>query len=89
MKSVTKIPQKIKTLTDERKRKSIPYFNIIMPTLLFLTLQYESFHAVFSSPQSMGKKLKHCIKGKIPKVDAVRDAQLIENIRGILYGKAG
>jgi len=29
MKSVYKIPQKIKCLTDERKRKSIPLFNIV------------------------------------------------------------
>ena len=42
MKSVYKIPQKIKCLTDERKRKSIPLFNIVMPVLLFLMLQYES-----------------------------------------------
>ncbi|MVQ47123.1 transposase, partial [Roseburia intestinalis] len=38
MKSVYKIPQKIKCLTDERKRKSIPLFNIVMPVLLFLML---------------------------------------------------
>ena len=36
MKSVYKIPQKIKCLTDERKRKSIPLFNIVMPVLLSL-----------------------------------------------------
>ena len=42
IKSVYKIPQKIKCLTDERKRKSIPLFNIVMPILLFLMLQYES-----------------------------------------------
>lgn len=73
MKSVYAIPQKIKCLTDKRKRKSIPLFNIFMPVLLLLTLQYESFHTVFSSPESMKKRLKHCIRGKIPKVDAVRD----------------
>jgi hypothetical protein len=36
-------------------------------------LQYESFHTVFSAPESMSKRLRNCIKGKIPKVDAVRD----------------
>ena len=73
MKSVYKIPQKIKCLTDERKRKSIPLFNIVMPVLLFLMLQYESFHTIFSAPESMPKRLKNCISGRIPKVDAVRD----------------
>ena len=61
MKSVHKIPQKIKCLTDERKRKSIPLF------------KYESFHTIFSAPESMSKRLKNCISGRIPKVDAVRD----------------
>lgn len=73
MKSVYKIPQKIKTLTDYRKRKSIPLFNIVMPTFVLLMLQYESFHTVFSAEESMAKRLKNCIKGRIPKVDAVRD----------------
>lgn len=73
MKSVYKIPQKINSLSDERKRKTIPLFNIVMPVLLSLMLQYESFHTVFSAPESMGKRLKNCIRGKIPKVDAVRD----------------
>ena len=73
MKSVYKIPQKIKGLSDERKRKSIPLFNIVMPVLIFLMLQYESFHTIFSAPESMEKRLKNCIRGKIPKVDAVRD----------------
>lgn len=72
MKSVYQIPQKIKSLTDYRQRKSIPFFNIIMPVFLILTLQYESFHMVFSS-ENMQRKLKNCIKGRIPKVDAVRD----------------
>ena len=71
--SVYKIPQKIKCLSDKRKRKSIPLFNIVMPVLLFLMLQYESFHTVFSAPESMSKRLKNCINGKIPKIDAVRD----------------
>ena len=73
MKSVYKIPQKIKCLTDERRRKSIPLFNIVMPVMIFLMLQYESFHTVFSAPESMKKRLKNCISGRIPKVDAVRD----------------
>lgn len=45
-----------------------------MPVFLFLLLQYESFHTVFFSPESMRKRLKHCIRGRIPKVDAIRDA---------------
>ena len=73
MKSVYKIPEKIKGLSDKRKRRTIPLFNIVMPALLFLMLQYESFHTVFSAPESMGKRLKNCIHGKIPKIDAVRD----------------
>ena len=64
MKSVYKIPQKIKCLTDERKRKSIPLFNIVMPVLLFLMLQYESFHTIFSAPESMPKRLKNCLSRK-------------------------
>lgn len=71
--SVYKIQQKIKCLSDKRKRKSIPLFNIVMPVLLFLMLQYESFHTVFSAPESMSKRLRNCINGKIPKIDAVRD----------------
>ena len=43
-----------------------------MPVLLFLMLQYESFHTIFSDPESMSKRLKNCISGRIPKVDAVR-----------------
>ena len=39
MKSVYKIPEKIKGLSDKRKRRSIPLFNIVMPALLFLMLQ--------------------------------------------------
>lgn len=73
MKIVYKIPQKIKCFSDPRKRKSIPLFNIVMPVLVFLMLQYESFHTVFSAPESMSKRLKNCIKGKIPKIDAGRD----------------
>ena len=55
MKSVHKIPQKIKCLTDERKRKSIPLFNIVMPVLLFLMLQYESFHTIFQPRKACRK----------------------------------
>lgn len=73
MTSTYEIPQKVKCLSDERKRRSIPLFNIVMPVLLFLMLQYESFHTVFSAPESMDKRLRNCIRGKIPKVDAVRD----------------
>ena len=62
--SVYKIPQKIKCLSDQRERKSIPLFNIVMPVLLFLMLQYESFHTVFSAPESMSKRLRNCITGK-------------------------
>ena len=57
--SVYKIPQKIKCLSDKRKRKSIPLFNIVMPVLLFLMLQYERFHTVFSAPESMSKRLRN------------------------------
>ena len=57
--SVYKIPQKIKCLSDKRKRKSIPLFNIVMPVLLFLMLQYESFHTVFSAPESISKRLRN------------------------------
>lgn len=73
MSSVYKIPQKIKYLSDERKRKSIPLFNNMMPVLIFLVLQYESFHMVFSAPESMSKRLKNFIRGRDPKIDAVRD----------------
>lgn len=38
-----------------------------------LILQYESFHTVFTAPESMDKRLKHVIKGRVPKVDTVRD----------------
>lgn len=71
--SVYQIQRKIKELTDKRKRKQIPFFNLIMPVFVFLLLQYESFHTIFSAPESMGKRLRNCIRGKIPKVDAVRD----------------
>ena len=47
MKSVYKIPEKIKGLSDKRKRRTIPLFNIVMPALLFLMLQYESFSYSF------------------------------------------
>lgn len=73
MTSVYKILQKIKCLSDKRKRRYIPLFNTVMSVLLFLMLQYESFHTFFSAPESMSKRMKNCISGKIPKVDAVRD----------------
>lgn len=43
-----------------------------MSVFVLLMLQYESFHTMFSAPESMEKRLKHIIKGRIPKVDAVR-----------------
>lgn len=73
MKSVYQIPQKIKRLTDHREKSLIPHHHVVMAVLVFLMLQYESFHTVFSAPESMKKRLKHVIKGRIPKVDAVRD----------------
>jgi len=73
MKNVYHIPAKVKTLSDARKRRSIPAFNIIMPVLVALILQYESFHTVFTAPESMSRRLKHLIRGRVPKVDAVRD----------------
>jgi len=72
-KSVYQISEKIKGLSDGRKRKSIPGFNVIMSVFVALLLQYESFHTVFSAPESMGRRLKHLVKGRIPKVDAIRD----------------
>lgn len=44
-----------------------------MPVFLFLMLQYESFHTVFAAPESMEKRLKNRIRGRIPKTDAVRN----------------
>lgn len=73
MTSVYKIPQKIKCLSDKRERKAISLFNIVMPMRVFLMLQYERFHTVFSLTESMSRRLRNCISGKIPKVDAVRD----------------
>ncbi len=73
MKSVYQIPQKIKLLTDHRKRGRIPQTNIVLPVMIFMMLQYESFHTVFTAPESMEKRLKHVINGRVPKVDTVRD----------------
>lgn len=73
MKSVYQIPQKINGLTDHREKNLIPHNQVVMAVLVFLILQYESFHTVFSAPESMGKRLKHVVKGRIPKVDTVRD----------------
>ncbi len=86
MKKVYQIPAKVRNLSDGRKRRSIPAFNIIMPVLVSLILQYESFHTVFTAPESMGKRLKHLIKGRVAKVDAVRDVltrTLPEEVEGI------
>lgn len=73
MKSVYQIPEKIKRLTDHREKCLIGHEQVVMGVLVFLMLQYESFHTVFSAPESMEKRLKHVIKGRIPKVDTVRD----------------
>lgn len=73
MKSVYQIPQKIKGLKDHREKRLIPQENVVMAALVMLMLQYESFHTVFTAPESMEKRLKHVIKGRIPKVDTVRD----------------
>lgn len=73
MKSVYQIPQKIKGLKDHREKRLIPQEHVVMAVLVMLLLQYESFHTVFTAPESMEKRLKHVIKGRIPKVDTVRD----------------
>lgn len=89
MKSVYQIPQKIKGLTDHREKSLIPHHHVVMAVLVFLMLQYESFHTVFSAPESMEKRLKHVIKGRIPKVDAVRDVLTrteAGEVEGILTG---
>ena len=64
-------------MSDQRERKSIPLFNIVMPVLLFLMLQYESFHTVFSAPESMSKRLRNCIIGKIIVAVAIIVAAII------------
>ena len=71
MKSVYRIPEKINTLEDKRKRKSIPFFNVIMVVLISFILQYESFHEIFTYDTSR-KRFKNVIKGRIPKTDAAR-----------------
>ena len=48
-------------------------YNVVISVFVFFLLQYESFHTIYSAPESMEKRLKHVIKGRIPKVDAVRD----------------
>ena len=73
IKSVYQIPQKIKRLTDHREKSLIGHEQVVMAVLIFLLLQYESFHTIFSAPESMKKRLKHVIKGRIPKADAVRE----------------
>lgn len=54
-----------------------------MPVFIALLLQYESFHMVFSSPESMKKRLRNMIKGRKPKVDAVRDALAVIDAKEI------
>ena len=44
-----------------------------MPVLLFLMLQYESFHTVFLHQKVCPNGCGTVLPGKIPKVDAVRD----------------
>lgn len=73
MKRVYQIPQKIKGLTDHREKKQISHVEVVIAVLVMLILQYESFHTVFTAPESMDKRLKHVIKGRVPKVDTVRD----------------
>ncbi len=73
MKRVYQIPQKIKRLTDHREKKQISHVEVVIAVLVMLILQYESFHTVFTAPESMDKRLKHVIKGRVPKVDTVRD----------------
>jgi len=84
MKSVYKIPQKIKCLTDERKRKSIPLFNIVMPVLLFLMLQYESFHTIFSAPEirSIHEEMIDIIKrNRVFREGTIGGKRLIERLK--------
>lgn len=57
MKSVYQIPQKIKGLTDHREKYLIGHEQVVMAVLILLMLQYESFHTVFSAPESMKKRL--------------------------------
>ena len=73
MKSVYQIPEKIKGLTDHREKRLISHEQVVMAVLIVLMLQYESFHTVFTAPESMDKRFKHVVKGRIPKVDTVRE----------------
>jgi len=82
MKSVYRIPEKINTLEDKRKRKSIPFFNVIMVVLISFILQYESFHEIFTYSTSK-KRLRHIVKGRIPKTDAARRVLKLLDIAGI------
>ena len=73
--SVYRIPQKIKGMTDKRKRKGIPFFNLIMPVFMALLLQYRKLPYVFQVLlKAWGGRFGNFIRGRIPKVDAVRDA---------------
>lgn len=60
-------------------------FNAVMPMLLLFLLQDDSFHTFWSAYESMKKRLKHCIKGKIPKVDAVRDILTLVDPEGLRH----
>jgi len=71
MKSVYQIPQKIKRLTDKRKRKSIQLFNSIMMVFIGFILQYQSFNEIFTYKTSR-KRFKNILKGRLPKTDAAR-----------------
>lgn len=72
MKSVYEIPQKIKGLSDTRQRKSIPFQNPILIVLTCFLLQYRSFHEIFTY-QTSRNRMRHIVKGKIPKTDAARE----------------
>ena len=73
VKSVYRIPEKVKRIAEKRKRWRIGQYNVVMAVFISFLLQYESFHTVFTAPESMGRRLKHMIKGRIPKVDTVRE----------------
>lgn len=72
MKSVYRIPQKIKRLSDKRQRKGIPFQNPLMIVLVCFILQYRSFHEIFTY-QTSRNRIKHIVTGKIPKTDAARE----------------
>lgn len=92
MNSVYKITRKIKTLTDKRQRKIIPFVNPILIVLVCFILQYQSFHEIFTY-QTTRKRIKHLAKGRIPKTDAAReimmniDPQELKSILDSMVGK--